>query len=571
MQGFMAQGGDFTRGDGTGGESIYGTAFKDENFFRKHREPGLLSMANAGPNTNGSQFFITFVPTPHLDGKHVVFGRLVEGTALLKLLEKVVTGSGDRPRQSVVISDCGEVRDDAYVPLAPLPREEVRPAGDATTLEKVMAGADRGRMADQMRGVGVPLAFGKVARPNRAPNKDSAGAESAMAQHIKAAVTAKAAATKGPRLLGAGFLDNLAGLADDEDEGEEGKGEHAQQLQQEHKEGAAPRQPASDAASATSAEAGRGHAHTEAEHARGEHEGKAEGAAEFAANADDAGAKAVKERLFALRMKMNEGRRDNRKYVVAEHKRAEDPLADSKQRWAERQTASAVARRKSGVGAAGGEGGTDAAEGDAGDSASAGGRVTGGKRPRPAEDGEAGAAAAELPSYMFEPAVMAAAHAADADEKEARKAASFGWNVFNSEAQYRAYEKRLALLPGAAASGGSAGGGGGGAGPSRALGRPAHSIAPAAPGDSLLAPDASTALAYGRDDYVDPAGLARMVDELASTDARRGKFHRRRGVNEDAGVDYINEQNRRFNRNVDREYNKYTVEIKQNLERGTAL
>jgi len=94
---FMLQGGDFTRGDGTGGESIYGEKFADENFKIKHTEGLLLSMANAGPGTNGSQFFITSRETPHLDGKHVVFGRVLEGETTVRAVENVDKGANDAP------------------------------------------------------------------------------------------------------------------------------------------------------------------------------------------------------------------------------------------------------------------------------------------------------------------------------------------------------------------------------------------------------------------------------------------------------------------------------------------
>ena len=87
IAGFMAQGGDFTRGDGRGGEAIYGNKFRDENFRLKHDSPYLLSMANSGPHTNGSQFFITFRAVPHLDGKHVVFGKVTNGFEVMKVLE----------------------------------------------------------------------------------------------------------------------------------------------------------------------------------------------------------------------------------------------------------------------------------------------------------------------------------------------------------------------------------------------------------------------------------------------------------------------------------------------------
>ena len=112
IPGFMCQGGDFTRGDGTGGESIYGGRFDDETFAGKagkHFGPGCLSMAKAGKNTNGSQFFICTAPTPHLDGKHVVFGQVVKGYDVVKAMEAVGSRSG-KTSSKVTITECGKVK-----------------------------------------------------------------------------------------------------------------------------------------------------------------------------------------------------------------------------------------------------------------------------------------------------------------------------------------------------------------------------------------------------------------------------------------------------------------------------
>lgn len=135
---FMCQGGDFTHGSGIGGESIYGNKFEDENFKLIHEKPFLLSMANAGPNTNGSQFFITTVPTPHLNGKHVVFGEVIQGKSVVRALERCEKGLGDKPTEDWVIADCGQLPAD-YVPEASVVADD----GTGDIYEAVLADDDK--------------------------------------------------------------------------------------------------------------------------------------------------------------------------------------------------------------------------------------------------------------------------------------------------------------------------------------------------------------------------------------------------------------------------------------------
>jgi cyclophilin family peptidyl-prolyl cis-trans isomerase len=404
ISGFMAQGGDFTKGDGTGGESIYGVRFNDENFIHKHTTRGQLSMANAGPNTNGSQFFLTFKDTPHLNNRHVVFGRVVEGMDVLRIVEMVATDSSDRPKTALIVADCGQ-----------LGLEDELPASASATSQQT------------------------------APNKsvDSKQTPNTESEPVVEAEEPVEEAVEEPEFDEA----QMNGMTD------------------------------------------------------------------------------MQKRLFKLRMKINQGRKANKAETEAEFRRLKDPKFDSKQRYKEKVEEEQQLARQ--------------AEKDESSSSSQT------QRPHGTNSMAARAKQDDLMNITAEDAEKVKAKAV----AKAETAATFGWNAYTAEADYRAYKKKLTRLP-------------------------TNSSETTGATDTIMydAEADSDLLDYGRaGNNVSEVGMDRLCKSIEVDQEKRTKFRRRRAHMEGVTEDAINDSNANFNKKIKRQFDKYTVEIRQNLERGTAI
>jgi cyclophilin family peptidyl-prolyl cis-trans isomerase len=406
----LCLGGDFTKGDGTGGESIYGSKFSDENFYVKHDAAGLLSMANSGPNTNGSQFFITFKPTPHLNGRHVVFGKVVEGLDILKVLEMAATDGNDRPRTAVIIANCGQV-------------------GTEERDEKEI----------------IPVA--------------------SSSSNIKDSLSTKKSETNNNN--------NNASQEKDQDEKEENDEED-----------------------------------------------------EIDYNAQTEGMTETQKRLFNLRLKINMSRKANKDEVLAEYRRHTESKHDAKQKFLEKKKELHKPSLKK----------KEQSSKDDVDEL--------------VDDGE------QKGVFRSETEKLAALMRTSAESTEkykekmelkAQNKATFGWQAFTADADFRAYEKQLEKLPQV----------------------DVKTVEMTRDMNGSL--DENSALRHGQAGKVSETGLRRLSKYFEEREAARTKFSRRRMHIDSANTGAINDDNEFFNKKAKRFFDKYTVEIRQNLERGTAI
>lgn len=502
IPGFMLQMGDISpANDGTGGESIYGARFADEagGLKQKHSARGTLAMANSGKDTNGSQVYVTFAATPWLDGRHVVFGRLIEGEATLAAMERVVTGAQDRPRIPVVIVDCGMTGEYKPMPAAGSAAGAAAGAGPTWTAGGAASEEPVARAVEDLRGLGGESRRGvrieRVLDGAGLPARFGGGASS------KRRALAAASAADGAD----GAEDGAGRSAAPASEGVAAEAELAQFIRQRiggssgsGAGGSSGSGPSLGWASAVVPEAEAeaddepADAEAAADGGDGEGEGDEAGGAGEGEAGDTSGLNSdTKDRLFALRMRLNAGRKANHNAVVYEHRKleaaaqarpsAELRAANAVLKGAEaggaKKKASVMAGQKPiaseealipadaalpsartdgtafGAGAGGGrkrDGGAAAGGARAGDKdddedeSSASG--VGAKRRRPASheegaegaEGEAEPAPAPMaPAYMFEPASVAQAKAARRDEKERHRLENYGWNAHatNADAQ----------------------------------------------------------------------------------------------------------------------------------------